>query len=402
MAANVRTDTQVPSSDGRVELQQEPWDWRVAARRGDTDAATALAARARRISWRLAHPDAWRAELERCDHYDPAYVYDEAHEYDFDWTTDPDYPFDVRHNAYDQDGFVCPEHEWHLLLLACMFPVLCDLFDDIEVVRVLNKPDLYIPEALGKALGLRTAGGRSKEMVRPDVLVLPTGARLPQTRVLRIAQGDPVPELAVEIVSPTSREQDFDDKLRLYAALGIREYLVCNAGSRPQGDDPGWAPDLRIFQQPRDGMYEQMDAPDLVRTDDGDFLTITVRSEVCGTELRLHQANPRTLSQFQWWDQGQDRWRDPETDARMEERTDTAIAMLHRVLPDDAEPALREQIAERWRAEGPPEDVIDRLLDVQLAPSEWRSLLDFPPDDESDRTSTPHDRPLGMAGRDRN
>ena len=101
-----------------------------------------------------------------------------------------------------------------------MFPVLCDLFDDIEVVRVLNKPDLYIPEALGKALGLRTAGGRSKEMVRPDVLVLPTGARLPQTRVLRIAQGDPIPELAVEIVSPTSRDQDFDDKLRFVRGAG--------------------------------------------------------------------------------------------------------------------------------------------------------------------------------------
>lgn len=389
MATNVRTDKQVRSGNGCVELQPEPWDWHVAARRGDTDADTALAARSRRIVWRLAHPNAWRAELERCDHYDPAYVYDEAHEYDFDWTTDPDYPFDVRHNAYDQDGFVCPEHEWHLLLLARMFPALCDLFDDLEVVRVLNEPDLYIPEALGKALGLRTAGGRPKEMVQSDVLVLPTGARLLKARVLRIAEGDPVPELAVEIVSPTSRDQDFDDKLRLYAALGIREYLVCNAGSRPQGDDPGWVPDLRLFRQPRDGMYEQMDAPDLVRTDDGDFLTITVRSEVCGTELRLHQANSHTLPQFQWWDQGQDRWRDPEADARMEERTeertDTAIAVLQRVLPDDAGPAIRKRIAERWRAEGPPADVLDRLLDVQLTPREWRSLLDIPPDDESDR-----------------
>ena len=142
-----------------------------------------------------------------------------------------------------------------------------------------------------------------------------------------------------------------------------------------------------------------------MRTDDGDFLTLTVRSEVCGTELCLHQANPRTLPQFQWWDQGQDRWRDPEADARMEERieerTDTAIAMLHRVLPDDARPALRERITERWRVERLPVDVIDRLLDVQLAPREWRSLLDILSDDDSDRgdhgsdhTSTPRDRSL--------
>jgi hypothetical protein len=29
--------------------------------------------------------------------------------------------------------------------------------------------------------------------------------------------------------------------------------------------------------------------------------------------------------------------------------------------------------------------VVDRLLDVQLAPDKWRSLLNIPPDDESDR-----------------
>ena len=123
-------------------------------------------------------------------------------------------------------------------------------------------------------------------------------------------------------------------------------------------------------------------------TDDGNFLTIAVQSEVCGTELRLYQANPRTLPHFQWWDQWQGRWRDSEADARMEERTeertDTAIAMLHRVLPDDVGSAIQERIAERWRAEGPPVDVIDRLLDVQLAPREWRSLLDIPLDDQAD------------------
>lgn len=73
------------------------------------------------------------------------------------------------------------------------------------------------------------------------------------------------------------------------------------------------------------------------------------------------------------------------------------------VLPDDAGPALRERIAERWRAEGPLEDVIDRLLDVQLTPCEWRSLLDISPDDESDSGDHgPNRTPgsLGMAGRD--
>ena len=39
MATNVRTDTQVRLGTGHVELQPEPWDWRVAPRRGDTASA---------------------------------------------------------------------------------------------------------------------------------------------------------------------------------------------------------------------------------------------------------------------------------------------------------------------------------------------------------------------------
>ena len=88
MAAAVRKETRA-SPNGRVEKPSAAWDWRVPAWRGDTDTATARAARERRTAWRRDHPAAWRGQLERLAHFEPAYRYDPAHEYTADWTTDP-------------------------------------------------------------------------------------------------------------------------------------------------------------------------------------------------------------------------------------------------------------------------------------------------------------------------
>ena len=55
------------------------------------DATMTRAAREARITWRLEHLAAWRHDLETLEHFDPDYPYDVAHEYDYDWTTDPDY-----------------------------------------------------------------------------------------------------------------------------------------------------------------------------------------------------------------------------------------------------------------------------------------------------------------------
>ena len=61
---------------------------------GDTTPDAAQAARRRRVIHCILHPDQWRAHLETLTHYDPEYVYDEGHEYEDDWTTDPDYCWD--------------------------------------------------------------------------------------------------------------------------------------------------------------------------------------------------------------------------------------------------------------------------------------------------------------------
>ena len=98
---------------------------------------------------------------------------------------------------------------------------------------------------------------------------------------------------------------------------------------------------------------------------------------------------------FQWWDAAQRRWRDPESDAvfelqverecharelqvaRAEEQMEMAIAALH-FLPEHLHSRYREQIVAYWRDAGSPPDVMDRILKVQQAPDEWRSLLEIP------------------------
>ena len=55
----------------------------------DADPTMTRAAREERAAWRLDHLDAWLRGLEALDHQDPEYEYDVAHEYEYDWTTDP-------------------------------------------------------------------------------------------------------------------------------------------------------------------------------------------------------------------------------------------------------------------------------------------------------------------------
>ncbi|MCY3660575.1 MAG: hypothetical protein OXG36_16345, partial [Caldilineaceae bacterium] len=54
----------------------------------DADPTMTRAAREARSAWRREHWAEWRAELERLGHFDPDFIYDVAHEYDHDWTTD--------------------------------------------------------------------------------------------------------------------------------------------------------------------------------------------------------------------------------------------------------------------------------------------------------------------------
>ena len=52
-----------------------------------------------------------------------------------------------------------------------------------------------------------------------------------------------------------------------------------------------------------------------------------------------------------------------------------AVTALQTFLAGKLNPRLQERIAEHWRATGPPQDVMDRILAVQQTPGEWRALL---------------------------
>ena len=70
--------------------------------------------RAARAAWRLEHLDKWQRDPESLSHFDPEFIYDAAHEYDPESTTDPDYGAEGVHLLeYDEDGVVSPLGNGH-------------------------------------------------------------------------------------------------------------------------------------------------------------------------------------------------------------------------------------------------------------------------------------------------
>lgn len=384
MAVNVldRTAARVPAG------MEEPWDWRVPARRGDTDPLTAQSARRRRTAWRITHPEEWQAYLRSLPHYDPAYVYDEGHEYDFDWTTDPDYSGVGKRCEYDAEGFVSPDLASHDLVIYRVLSALLSLFGrdvrNLSDTRVQKEPDLYFSVALGRDLGLLTDGGNVKEMVTPDVVVAPQGASFPENReiVLRGDEPDPVPAMVVEVSSPSTGGWDLNGKMRLYAALGIQEYLLVETGERTP------EPELDLYCL-RDGKYHRVSSSFHVESDRP---VVTVFSEVCGTHLRLQGTGHAPL--FQWFDVDEGRWRDPESDFGVEReakgRLEQTLLILTGLLPDEAD---LERVEKHWTATGLPENGAELVLQVMAYPRRWREILNLPSDESEGASDLDDFRP---------
>ena len=362
------------------------WDWRVPARHGDTDAATAQAARWRRVRWRLAFPDAWRDQLKQLPHYNPEYVYDEGHEYEAYWTSDPDYPL-ARRREYDQDGFLVSPHIWHRPCITFILEALEDLFGRTGLRLTVSEPELHFASETALDLLLLTDGGKPKTQVQPDVAVLPAAAEYAQHRVLHTDRGEAIPDMVVEVVSPTSVDRDRNDKFRLYARLGVREYLLVDLGIPEQVRQPEDL-QLELFRLQDNGGYA------LAKTTAHGHPYKSIHSRVCDTSLRIGPPLPGTsLPIFQWYDPDRDLWRDTLSDkfaeGRMAERLTMAMTMLDWVLPEAA--AARARIVRHWQQAPPPPDVLDRLRTVQATPARWRELLGIPAEhaDRDIHQSTP-------------
>ena len=360
------------------------WDWREAPRRGDTDPITARAALERRVAWRLAHPDEWRAQLAELSYFDPAYTYDEGHVYGYDSTTDPHIATHVHHDILDEDGFVHLRHHRHEDLLIYATRTLVKLLGN----RVEWKPEVRFTKDHAEQADMWTRGRKPVTRTEPGLVVLPPALALPEgrwrsdeERTMRLDKGHPVPLLALDIPSPhTPRETD--QRMALYAALGIAEYLTVDPGASPHPDAPAV---LRLYRRQADGRYAE------VGHAYGDAPGQSVYSEVCGTHVRLWQSDLRTPPRFQWRDAVRDRWRDPETDAEHRRREDRiasraegeaigevrmAIRLLHALLAGAVPRADLDRIAADWQAQGPPADAVDRIAAVQRSPREWQAVLD--------------------------
>lgn len=341
----------------------------------------AQAAREARVLDRLANPLPWRAELERLAHHDPEYVYDIGHEYETDWTTDPDYATDGIHlYEFDEDGFLHPRDKRHDRTRDAAEDTAEGVLDN----RVETKAEFTIPEDVAEKAGLKTKEDKLKKTVRPDLMVLAPGFKVPRDDpILRIDRGHPPPELVLEILLKTTADTDLDEKYRLYETLGVSEYLLYDLGGKRSKDSPE---ELLMYRLTALGMYEEVPPdPKLSETDMPAFA-----SEVFGKFIRM-QVRTRDdgepmAPQLQWYDEDWGLWRDPGNDrlrearaeARAQGETAMAIKTLHRFLKADLTPETLAYIAAAWQTRGLPANVVDRIWDTVRKPRVWRTHLTPP------------------------
>jgi hypothetical protein len=343
------------------------WAWSDAPELGETDAATAAAARPWRAHMRLGNLGGWQSELTALPHYDPDYAYDPEHEYAYDWSTDPDYRGHVQHmREFNKDGFLMPRGLWHDEFLALLVRTLCAALG----FRVAKEPELYFPASLGESLRLYTKTLRPKTMVVPDALVLHPDQTLAEPRERTQAERTfsmqdanfLTPDAAIEIVSPTSDHRDFTDKSRLYAAMGIKEYLILQVGEPdPESDAP------------QSNMW-------LFRLDDGGmFQPITDVVRICGTKVRIHPPDELepSSSYLQWFDEMNNCWRDHIGDKLQEERIKTLLATLKAFVPSMSTKD-QDTVKAHWLCTGIPENIHDRIRGASQTPETWRTILGVP------------------------
>ena len=348
------------------------------------------AARLARAAWRREHLAEWQRELEALCHFDPEFVYDPAHEYDQDSTTDPDYDVDgVHFLEYDADGVVSPLEKRARTVQAHGADTASDRLAGTGQVGDYERLVRFRPETIESANQATRASHPVRKGVRPDMLVRAVMSPSERERfmsdgVLRLDLGAPVPPLVLEVVSEGSAERDLNYKRYLYAAAGVSEYLVYNLGGKR------WSGSARALLMYRleGGSYRQAPVAD------------EYRSTVFNTRVRVmpdarerseeqrgvpeEDRSPPRFQRFQWWDPDTERWRDRESDRERlgEQRgirlgqVQILIQALDAFLPDLSD-ADRERIVEAWSADGIPDDMLSRIMEAGQTPDEWASILDL-------------------------
>ena len=343
-------------------------------------------ARAQRVAWRPRPPrhSAWQAQIETLLHYQPWYPYDIAHEYEYDWTTDPDYCAEgIALFEFDENGMLQNQDERSQSIETHMR----DTARDRVGRRVVYQTGyVFVPE-IAVRLELYTAQGKPANSVKPDLIVMPSEEDLyvdkslpPEERGPR--PDDPVPELVLEILSESTAQKDLNEKRLIYETLGIHEYLVYDLGGKRASDSPRA---LLLYRLDADGRYG-LTQPDAEGTHWSDVFNARIRMQPAANDTDGSEAPV-----FQWYDQEKGYWRDHASDRQRESHAEgrdeghaegrtegevrMALRMLDHVLPPDAD---RADVEDRWIQHGLPDNVDDLVFQVMATPDRWREVLDMP------------------------
>jgi Uma2 family endonuclease len=167
----------------------------------------------------------------------------------------------MRHELIDGEHYVTPSPTWrHQLVLAHLHLALGSFVEENDLGQALFAPlDVFFSDF---------------DVVEPDLLFVA------RERLARFEQAylRGAPDLAVEVLSPTTRKIDATKKLRLYEKFGVAEYWMIDpvlewveiyrrgAGDphelrqvarlmREQGDGPLTTPLLPGFALPLDRLF---------------------------------------------------------------------------------------------------------------------------------------------------
>ena len=116
----------------------------------------------------------------------------------------------MRHELIDGEHYVTPAPKYrHQIILGNLYLLIASWLEDHPVGRVILSPfDVLISDF---------------DVVEPDLLYL-SNERAATVITEKYAQG--IPELVVEIASPSTRRRDEGIKLSLYERAGVTEYWI--------------------------------------------------------------------------------------------------------------------------------------------------------------------------------
>ena len=130
----------------------------------------------------------------------------------------------------------------------------------------------------------------------PDVYVAFDVANRHHRSYVMWEEGKP-PDFVLEVVSPSSRRRDMQEKPELYAKIGVPELFLYDPGDEKEQELPGFVPALAGFELRggRGGKYRPLPEEELP------VGVVGIRSKKLGLCLCVQRSGPEPLDGFLCW-----------------------------------------------------------------------------------------------------